>query len=150
MSLHDAVHQARIFVADNLDALLRKDAPAWLEKMRDSEILLLSTSSDFLVQAVADHLNSRLSLSMVARGTTYNVDGMFFKSVAEIFDGFAKRAFLHDFIEKKGLSQSAITVYSDSILDLPLFEAAASCVAVAPDRRLRAVANERSWTILEG
>jgi len=38
--------------------------------------------------------------------------------------------------------------FSDSIPDLPLLEAVGEPVAVNPDRRLRAVARRRGWTIL--
>ena len=39
--------------------------------------------------------------------------------------------------------------YSDSINDLPLLEQVSNPVAVSPDARLRALASERGWPILE-
>jgi phosphoserine phosphatase len=42
-----------------------------------------------------------------------------------------------------------ITFYSDSINDLPLLEQADHPVATNPDERLRALALERGWRILE-
>lgn len=39
--------------------------------------------------------------------------------------------------------------YADSISDLPLLEAVQAPFVVAPDRRLRIVADERGWPILE-
>ena len=41
------------------------------------------------------------------------------------------------------------TFYSDSINDLPLLEKATVPVATNPDARLRALAQERGWRILE-
>jgi phosphoserine phosphatase len=41
------------------------------------------------------------------------------------------------------------TFYSDSINDLPLLEKVAHPVATNPDERLRAIAQERGWRILE-
>ena len=41
------------------------------------------------------------------------------------------------------------TFYSDSINDLPLLERVTHPVATNPDPRLRAVANERNWPLLE-
>jgi phosphoserine phosphatase len=41
------------------------------------------------------------------------------------------------------------TFYSDSINDLPLLEKVNVPVATNPDERLRAVALERGWRILE-
>jgi len=50
-----------------------------------------------------------------------------------------------------GLSWNTIeaTFYSDSINDLPLLEKVAHPVATNPDERLRAVALDRGWRILE-
>ena len=41
------------------------------------------------------------------------------------------------------------TFYSDSINDLPLLEAVDHPVATNPDDRLRAIAGERGWRILD-
>ena len=41
------------------------------------------------------------------------------------------------------------TFYSDSINDLPLLEAVDHPVATNPDDRLRAIAAERGWRILD-
>jgi HAD superfamily hydrolase (TIGR01490 family) len=46
-------------------------------------------------------------------------------------------------------SQVHTTFYSDSINDLPLLEKATVPVATNPDARLRALAQERGWRILE-
>ncbi len=39
--------------------------------------------------------------------------------------------------------------YSDSFSDLPMLEAVGSPAAVNPDRRLRQVATERNWPVLD-
>jgi phosphoserine phosphatase len=41
------------------------------------------------------------------------------------------------------------TFYSDSINDLPLLEKATVPVATNPDARLRALAQDRAWRILD-
>jgi len=41
------------------------------------------------------------------------------------------------------------TFYSDSINDVPLMEKADVAVATNPDPRLRALAEQRGWRILE-
>jgi HAD superfamily hydrolase (TIGR01490 family) len=46
-------------------------------------------------------------------------------------------------------SFAATWFYSDSANDLPLLERVSNPVAVDPDERLRTVATERGWTILE-
>ena len=42
-----------------------------------------------------------------------------------------------------------ITFYSDSYNDVPLMEKSAVPVATNPDERLRALAQERGWRILD-
>jgi HAD superfamily hydrolase (TIGR01490 family) len=52
-------------------------------------------------------------------------------------------------IEGRDYDLSASTAYSDSYTDLPFLEAVGHPVAVNPDRRLRRVARERNWPVLE-
>ena len=48
-----------------------------------------------------------------------------------------------------GWNDAEITFYSDSINDLPLLEQVQHPVATNPDERLRAVATQRGWRILD-
>jgi len=48
----------------------------------------------------------------------------------------------------RGIDLSQSWAYSDSVSDLPLFEAVGMPVAVNPDDDLRAIAKERDWEIL--
>jgi len=58
---------------------------------------------------------------------------------------------LQQWVEQQGLTWAGIrsTFYSDSINDLPLLEKVNHPVATNPDARLRAVAQQRGWPILE-
>jgi HAD superfamily phosphoserine phosphatase-like hydrolase len=58
---------------------------------------------------------------------------------------------LQQWLEQQGLTWEGIrsTFYSDSINDLPLLEKVNHPVATNPDARLRAVAQQRGWPILE-
>jgi phosphoserine phosphatase len=58
---------------------------------------------------------------------------------------------MQQWLAQQGLERRAvhITFYSDSINDLPLLEQADHPVATNPDERLRALALERGWRILE-
>ena len=49
----------------------------------------------------------------------------------------------------EGIDLDASTAYSDSHTDLPFLEAVGHPVAVNPDRRLRRLARERGWPMLE-
>jgi phosphoserine phosphatase len=52
-------------------------------------------------------------------------------------------------IQELDYDLSASTAYSDSHTDLPFLEAVGHPVAVNPDRRLRRVAAQRGWPVLE-
>ncbi len=56
-----------------------------------------------------------------------------------------------EWLAERGLSWDTVqaTFYSDSINDLPLLEKVAHPVATNPDDRLRVIAQERGWRILE-
>ena len=58
---------------------------------------------------------------------------------------------LQQWLEDQGLTWSDIrsTFYSDSINDLPLLEKVNHPVATNPDDRLRSLAQQRGWPILE-
>jgi HAD superfamily hydrolase (TIGR01490 family) len=58
---------------------------------------------------------------------------------------------LQQWLEQQGLTWAGIrsTFYSDSVNDLPLLEKVNHPVATNPDARLRAVALQRGWPILE-
>ena len=51
--------------------------------------------------------------------------------------------------EKFGTEMKQAKAYSDSFSDLPMLEAVGTPAAVNPDRRLKRVAHERGWTILD-
>lgn len=58
---------------------------------------------------------------------------------------------VQQWLEARGLGWDAVhtTFYSDSMNDLPLLERASEPVATNPDARLRALAQERGWRILD-
>lgn len=50
---------------------------------------------------------------------------------------------------ERGASLAECKAYSDSFSDLPMLESVGHAVAVNPDRRLKRVANERGWPIMD-
>ena len=55
---------------------------------------------------------------------------------------------LHAWLEETGESLAGATFYSDSINDRPLLERVDNAVAVDPDDKLRALADDRNWPIM--
>jgi HAD superfamily hydrolase (TIGR01490 family) len=64
-------------------------------------------------------------------------------------EGKVKR--VEEWLARRGLSWELVesTFYSDSMNDLPLLEKVTHPVATNPDDRLRAIALDRGWRILE-
>jgi len=58
---------------------------------------------------------------------------------------------LEAWMQERGLDWSQVhtTFYSDSINDVPLLEKANVAIATNPDERLRALATQRQWRILD-
>ena len=56
---------------------------------------------------------------------------------------------MRELAAREEVDLAASTAYSDSAADLPFLEVVGRPVAVNPDRRLRRVARERGWPVLE-
>ncbi len=59
-----------------------------------------------------------------------------------------KVAAVHRFCREYNVDTARSKAYSDSLSDLPMLEAVGLPSAVNPDRRLRRVANDRGWPVL--
>ena len=107
-------------------------------KKRGEKTFLLSSAPAFLVSKIAARLGFDLW-----QGTEYCIDkeGRLCE-ISTLIDGEAKLACA------KSHADGEAIVYSDSHDDLPLFEWAARAVVVRPRRRLRKIAEERTWEIL--
>lgn len=113
-------------------------------KAEGADLALCSSSPDFLVGAVA----SRLGI-LYWCGTCYQFDNQ--GKICEIdpvVDGFVKAEYVAKLMQKNGIEREEVTVYSDSYLDLPLFEQSGSKVAVNPDRKLKKHLNFSHWRVI--
>lgn len=110
------------------------------------EVVLATSSLDFIVRPLAAHLGVSgllsTSLEFVDGASTGRMAGepMFRKE---------KRARVLAFLGDRGVKASDCSFYSDSIYDLPLLESVGTPVAVNPDFRLRRIAKDRGWTIID-
>lgn len=140
-------HHVRGFLDEQLDQLL---SPIVLERLRKAQrsgdyIMILSSSPDFLVSAIAE----RLSIDRWY-ATLYQTDHEErFTSIKKILDGEGKFQIVHDLGKREKWPVGKMTVYSDSHLDLPVLEMASHAVGVNPDSALRKVCLAKGWEILE-
>jgi HAD superfamily hydrolase (TIGR01490 family) len=63
--------------------------------------------------------------------------------------GEYKAGALRELAAREGIDLGGSTAYSDSHTDLAFLEAVGRPVAVNPDRKLRAIAADRGWPVLE-
>ena len=111
---------------------------------KNYEVIILSSSPDFLVQAIAKRLGV-----LQWRGTEYLVDEFnVLTSIGLVNDGSEKARYLNSFMKDKGIAHSQVTVYSDSYLDLPILKMAGRAISVRPDKLLRAISKENGWEVL--
>lgn len=134
------------FLTLHLTALL--SVPV-LRKLQEAQkqgesTLLLSSSPDFLVAPIAH----RLGISGW-ESTRYTVDSKNrLSGISHVVQGEDKAVFASQYAERLGIPKESIVFYTDSYLDLPLLEIVGQAICVNPDRRLKALCQQKGWTIL--
>jgi HAD superfamily hydrolase (TIGR01490 family) len=112
-----------------------------LHRSRGEPVYIVSATLQEIVQVIADDLGFDGALG----------------TIVEVEDGkYTGRAIRPLHAENKarcirelGYDLDASTAYSDSHTDLPFLEAVGHPVVVNPDRKLRRIAAERGWPVLE-
>ncbi len=130
--------------------LMLKDhiAPRAVEQIeahrrQDQRVVLISASTQFAVQPVAQYLNvDFLCTQLVER------DG---ELTGEVVDppcyGAGKVVWAQRYAAEHEAALDDAYLYTDSHSDLPLLDAVGHPIAVNPDTRLRRLARRRSWPI---
>ena len=121
--------------------------PGALERLREHKeaghrVVLLSGALDFLLEPFKDLVDDVLSASLEEEDGVYTGE-----LVGAPVAGDARARMLASFARRRKLDLSRSYAYADSISDLPMMEAVGNPVAVNPDRRLAAAAEERGWRI---
>lgn len=134
-----------LFLQDAFPAILN---PSMQEVLKNAQsdghyTVILSSSPDFLVRAIAE------KLGVDSWGATpYHVEtAKKFSQLGNIFCGQEKAARLSFLMTELGIEKNRVYAYSDSYLDLPFLNAAGNPIAVNPDRKLKQVCREKKWPI---
>lgn len=142
-------HQA--FMREVIEPAILPQAKALIESHRQQgdHLLIVTATNEFVTAPIAQALGiSDLIAVQLKRDQqgelTGDIDG------TPSF-GPGKVVRLQQWLDDRGLTWSGIrsTFYSDSINDLPLLERVNQPVATNPDDRLRNLAVQRGWPILE-
>ncbi len=141
----DAWHQQ--FMEEFIRPIMLPKARALLDEHRAAGdfLLIITATNRFITGPIARELgvNSLLATECEV------LDGHYSGRCTDIpcFQA-GKIERLNRWLADTGRSIEGASFYSDSINDLPLLEVVSRPVAVDPDERLRAIAEERGWTVL--
>ncbi|CAN5632486.1 HAD-IB family hydrolase [soil metagenome] len=121
--------------------------PGALDRLRAHKeaghrVVLLSGALDFLLEPFKDLADDVLSASLEEEDGVYTGE-----LTGAPVAGDARARMLASFARRRKVDLSKSYAYADSISDLPMMEAVGNPVAVNPDRRLEAEAEERGWQI---
>jgi HAD superfamily hydrolase (TIGR01490 family) len=114
-------------------------------KERGERVYIVSAALQEIVAALADDLGFDGAL-----GTICDVeDGVYTGHSRHPLHHLAKADAVRELAERKGFDLAQCTAYSDSHTDLPFLELVGHPVAVNPDGKLRRVAAERRWPVVD-
>ena len=117
------------------------------------QVIVITATNEFVTRPIATALGvPELIAVELERDTTPGGSGWYtgaIRGVPSFREGKVTR--MAQWLQARGLDWDRVhtTFYTDSINDLPLMEKATVPVATNPDARLRAVARDRQWRILE-
>ncbi|MCD2165706.1 MAG: HAD-IB family hydrolase [Comamonas sp.] len=141
----------RVFMQEVITPHIQPAALALLQQHRDAgdTIVIVTATNEFVTRPIAkalgvDHLLA-VNLARDASGwITGEIDG-----VPTMRAGKVTR--MEAWMAERGLSWDSVDsiFYSDSMNDVPLLEKVNTPVATNPDDRLRQLATERGWRILD-
>jgi HAD superfamily hydrolase (TIGR01490 family) len=145
-SLADVRQHVTQFLAVSLDPMLY---PPVMQRLRQAQaqgdyVVILSSSPDFLVGEIAQRLQI-----LYWKATVYRSDEKgILTAISQVLEGEDKAHYLKELAFSMSLPSSAITVYSDSYLDLPILKMAGKAIGVGPDSHLKQICLQNGWEIL--
>ena len=140
------------FMRDSVQKAIKPQALALVQEHQrlGDTVVIVTATNEFVTRPIAQALGvSELMAVQLARDP---LDDWFTGDISgtpSFREG--KVARVEEWLKQRNLrwDQVYTTFYTDSINDLPLLERVTQPVATNPDDRLRAVAQERGWRILE-
>jgi HAD superfamily hydrolase (TIGR01490 family) len=130
---------------------IRPQALDLVARHRDAgdQVVIVTATNEFVTRPIADRFGVQDLVAVnLQRGTDGWITGEI-EGVPSMRAGKVTR--MAQWLAHRGLDWADVdaTFYSDSINDLPLLEKVRHPVATNPDPRLRQVAGDRGWRILE-
>jgi HAD superfamily hydrolase (TIGR01490 family) len=146
-----SVEEMQHLVGDAMETVLRPlvyAEPLRLverHRARGERVYIVSATLQEIVQHIADDLGFDGAIG----STCEVVDGVYTGRTLRAAHGVGKANALRELAAAEGLDLAASTAYSDSYSDVPFLEAVGHPVAANPDRKLRRIAAERGWRVVD-
>jgi HAD superfamily hydrolase (TIGR01490 family) len=146
-----SVEEMQHLVGDAMETVLRPlvyEEPLRLveqHRARGERVYIVSATLQEIVQHIADDLGFDGAIG----STCEVVDGVYTGRTLRAAHGVGKAVALRELAAAEGLELTASTAYSDSYSDVPFLEAVGHPIAANPDRKLRRIAAERGWPVVD-
>jgi len=136
-----------IFMSDWIEPMLLDEAFKLLDKHRSAgdELLIITATNTVVTRPIADRLQISTLIGCEAEIQNGRYTG---RSMGVPTFQQGKVIRLNEWLSESGQVMDGAWFYSDSHNDLPLLEKVDNPVAVDPDKKLLAVAQERGWPVL--
>lgn len=121
-------------------------------KEAGDEVLIVTATNEFVTRPIAEAFGVQELIAVELEREGAEPDGWFtgaIKGTPSFREGKVQRVEAWLAARQLRLADVQSTFYTDSINDLPLMEKVTHPVATNPDARLRAIATQRGWRILE-
>jgi HAD superfamily hydrolase (TIGR01490 family) len=146
-----SVEQMQRLVGDAMEPILRPllyAEPMHLvqrHRERGDRVYIVSATLQEIVQHIADDLGFDGAIG----STCEIVDGVYTGRTLRAAHGEGKAQAVRELAAAEDLDLAESTAYSDSYSDVPFLEVVGHPVAANPDRRLRRIARQRGWPVVE-
>jgi HAD superfamily hydrolase (TIGR01490 family) len=146
-----SVEEMQHIVGDAMETVLRPlvyQEPLHLverHRARGERVYIVSATLQEIVQHIADDLRFDGAIG----STCEIVDGVYTGRTLRAAHGIGKADALRTLAAAEGLDLAESTAYSDSYSDVPFLEAVGHPIAANPDRKLRRIAAERGWPVVD-
>ena len=146
-----SVAEMQHLVGDAMETVLRPlvyEEPLRLverHRARGERVYIVSATLQEIVQHIADDLGFDGAIG----STCEIVDGVYTGRTLRAAHGVGKADALRALAAAEGFDLAESTAYSDSYSDVPFLEAVGHPVAANPDKKLRRIAGERGWPVVD-
>lgn len=139
------------FMAEVIRPAIRPQALELVRRHREAgdEVLIITATNEFVTRPIAEAFGVQQLIAVeLERDASGWITGEI-RGTPSFREGKVQR--FGEWLAARGLNrhEAEVTFYSDSVNDLPLMDNADCPVATNPDDRLRALALERGWRVLE-